>query len=854
MSLSVGDWIGRYEILSAIGAGSMGEVYAARDTKLERSVAIKILTSSRHGTTRQLERFQREARAVARLTHPHICTIHDVGDVDGVPFLVMELLEGETLAERLESGRVPVDRAVALAGDIAAALDAAHTKGVVHRDLKPSNVMLAGGGVKLLDFGLAKLRDLEHEETAKRTTKSLELTEHGTVLGTVPYMAPEQVEGLDSDTRTDLFALGVLLYEMCAGRPPFEGRSRAGLIAAILTHDPQPLSSLRDGVPASLDRVVQKCLAKDPNDRWQSAADLAAALQWIRDDSTVRRTDRPVTVKWVPFSRSTATRLAMGVAAGALATWLLVTSGVVSRTPALPQFIPITFRNGTVSAARFAPDGETVIYSAAWNGRPYALFMTRRGSPESRPLNIADARLLGVSSTSDLIFLRGPHDSVRSLLPAGSGTLARVALNGGEPREMLDDVIAADWRPGGDELAVVRRDRLEFPLGNTIHGRHQFRSVRIAPDGQRLALVDGASIVVIDRSGVKSTLSSGWGDRITLAWSPSGDEVWFTANRRRNDVSSWTLRAVSLSGKERVLSSSAGTGLSILDVFRDGRALIATDVARMGCLCVPPGEVQPKELAWLDGSAPEALSRDGGSVLFSELLRGAGTRGSIYLRKTDGTDAIRLGDGFGEDLSPDGKWVLTTPVGTRQHWILMPTGSGSAITLSPGPLVARGEANFLPNGRQIAFAGREKDRGGRIYVQEIDGGAIRAISPENVGTHGLATPDSRYVIGTTAEHVVNFAVDGSAPIPLASLDPEDEPLQWSPDGTFLFVRRAGAWPATVDRVNTATGHREWWKTIEPADPAGIDAVIRILVTPDGTSYCHDYVRILSELFVVEGLQ
>jgi Tol biopolymer transport system component len=855
MSLPVGDRIGRYEVLALIGAGSMGEVYRARDSQLERSVAIKILTSSRHGTARQLGRFQREARAVARLTHPHICTIHDVGEVDGLPFLVMELLEGETLAARLESGPVPVDRAVALAADIAAALDAAHTKGVVHRDLKPSNVMLARDGVKLLDFGVAKLRELEHEEAVERSTKSLELTEHGTVLGTIPYMAPEQVEGLDSDTRTDIFALGVLLYEMCAGRPPFEGRSRASLIAAILTHDPQPLRSLRSGVPASLERVVQKCLAKDPNDRWQSAADLAAALQWISDDRGARRTVGPVTVKGLPFVRSTAARLGFGVAAGALAMWLLAASGIVGRTStAVPQFVPITFRNGTVSAARFAPDGQTVIYSAAWNGRPYGLFMTRLGSPESRPLDIADARVLGVSSTSDLIFLSGPHDSVRSLLPVGTGTLARVALNGGQPREMLDDVIAADWRPGSDELAVVRRDRLEFPLGNTIHGRHQFRSVRIAPDGQRLALVEGASIVVLDRSGQKSTLSSGWADRVSLAWSPSGDEVWFTANRRRNDVSSWTLRAVSLSGKERVLSSSAGTALSILDVFRDGRALIATDVARMGCLCVPPGEVQPKELAWLDGSAPEALSRDGRAVLFSEVLRGAGTKGSIYLRKTDGTDAVRLGDGFGEDLSPDGKWVLATPVGTRQHWILMPTGPGSARTLPPGPLVARGEANFLPNGRQIVFGGREKDRGLRIYVQDIDGGAIRAISPENVITQALATPDSRYVVARTTEHVFKFAVDGSAAIPLTYLDPDDEPLQWSPDGSRVFVRRAAAWPATVDRVNTATGARELWKTIEPADPAGIEVVARILITPDGTSYCHDYVRVLSELFVVEGLK
>ena len=469
-----------------------------------------------------------------------------------------------------------------------------------------------------------------------------------------------------------------------------------------------------------------------------------------------------------------------GAASGAIVMWMVAARGVVGRTPAVtPQFIPITFRNGTVSAARFAPDGETVIYSAAWGGGPYALFMTRRGSPESRPLNISDARPLGVSSTGELAFLHGPHDAVRLLLPPRTGTLARVALTGGGPRDILDDVIAADWTPGSDELAVVRRDRLEFPVGNTIHGRHRFTHVRIAPDGRRLALADGPDIVVLDRSGRKTTLSSGWGDMTTLAWSPSGNEVWFTASPRPNDVSAWTLRAVSLDGKERVIFSSAGTALAILDIFRDGRALVATTVARMGCSCVPGGAAQARELSWLDGSAPEALSSDGGWVLLSEMLRGAGKSGSIYLRKTDGSDAIRLGDGYGEDLSPDGKWVLATPVGTRQHWIIVPTGPGSPRTLPPGALVARLEANFLPNGRQIVFGGREKDHGARIYVQDIDTGSIRAISPENVGTAGLSTSDSRYVIGRTQNQLFKFAVDGSAPIPLASLDPDDVPLQWS---------------------------------------------------------------------------
>ena len=856
MPLAAGTRIGPYEILASLGAGGMGEVYRARDARLDRSVAVKVLTSSRGATPEELERFQREARAIARVSHPNICTVYDVGQQEGVPFLVMELLEGETLAERLCRGPIPIDAALAIATQIAEALDEAHSKDVVHRDLKPSNVMLTASGAKLLDFGLAKLRDGDYEETTQRLTKSMHLTGQGTVLGTLPYMAPEQVEGRLADARTDTFALGVVLYEMTTGRPPFQGTSPASLTAAILTHEPPPISSRIPTTPASLDRVVKKCLSKDPDERWQSANDLASALRWSADDRTAQHPTVGQTLSHGRRRRATAiAAVAVATALIAAAAWAVGSGRRGGATSApTPRFIPVTFRAGTLTAARFAPDGDTIVYSAAWGGDPYGLFMTRRDSVESRRLDVPDAKLLGLSSSGDLAFLRGPHGALR-LLSGGAGTLLRVSISGGGPRELLDDVFAADWKPGGSDLAVVRRGQVEFPLGTRIYGQHEFRHVRISPDGQRLALVEaqGRNIVLLDRSGRKTTLSSGWGDLTSLAWAPSGEEVWFTANRR-DDLTTSALRAVSTDGRERVLFPATAGFLSIHDVFADGRVLLSSNVSRMGCSCQPPGETQPRDLGWLDGPAPEALSADGRTVLMAEMLRAGGAAGSIYLRRTDGSDAVRLGDGFPEDLSSDGKWVLAAPVGTRQHWFILPTGTGSPRTLLPGPLVQRFEANFLPDGHRIVFGGREHDRGPRIYVQDVQSGLVRAISPEHTGTVGLATPDGRFVIGRTAAQRFLYPVDEGAPVPFPVVASGDAELQFSADGRLLYLRRGATWPPVVDRVEISTGRREEWKSIQPADPVGVDLIVRILVTPDGKAYCHDYVRFLSELFIVEGLK
>src|SRR5215468_5170804 len=283
MSLASGTRLGPYEIQSPLGAGGMGEVYRARDTRLERDVAVKVLPSSLSTDLSLRQRLEREAKAVSKLTHAHICTLHDIGHHDGIDFLVMELVDGETLEHRLTRGPLPTDHALQIAEQIASALAKAHTLGIVHRDLKPANVMLTKTGAKLMDFGLAKQSGRVPLAAAltEITMEEAKLTSAGMLVGTFQYMSPEQLEGKEADARADIFALGELIYEMVTGKPPFCGTSKASLIAAILTADPQPISALQPMTPASLERVVKKCLVKDPDERWQSAKDLADELKWL---------------------------------------------------------------------------------------------------------------------------------------------------------------------------------------------------------------------------------------------------------------------------------------------------------------------------------------------------------------------------------------------------------------------------------------------------------------------------------------------------------------------------------------------------------------------------------------------
>jgi eukaryotic-like serine/threonine-protein kinase len=309
MGLTSGTKLGPYEIQSPLGSGGMGEVYRARDTRLERDVALKVLSAGLSSDPSLRQRLEREAKAISRLSHPHICTLHDIGHQDGVDFLVMELVDGETLEHRLIKGPLTPEQTFRFAAQIADALAKAHKLGITHRDLKPSNVMLTKGGAKLMDFGLAKKSGAAPLAAAptEMTAGQAKLTVEGTIIGTFQYMAPEQLEGKEADTRTDIFALGEVIYEMATGKPAFSGKSRASLIAAILTTEPPPISQLQPLTPPALERVVKTCLAKDPDDRWQSARDIATNLEWIAEGESPLPSSK---VKHNPW------RVACGLAAG----------------------------------------------------------------------------------------------------------------------------------------------------------------------------------------------------------------------------------------------------------------------------------------------------------------------------------------------------------------------------------------------------------------------------------------------------------------------------------------------------------------------------------------------------------
>jgi len=849
----VGRTASHYQIVEKLGEGGMGVVYKARDSRLGRFVALKILPPEKVADPGCKRRFVQEAKAASALNHPNIVTVYDTDQADGVDFIAMEFVEGKTLSEAIGRKGLRLDEALKYAIQIADALARAHSAGIVHRDLKPGNVMVTGEGrVKVLDFGLAKLT--ETAARAEDETKTAQAsTELGVIVGTASYMSPEQAEGKKVDARSDIFSFGSLLYEMLTGRRAFRRDNPAMTLGAILHMEPQPLEP---AIPRSLAKVVMQCLRKDPARRYQDMGDVKIALEDLLEEPESTALEGAAAAE---TKRRRWWLWAAGVAVVLGAAFFLLGQRWERGRSSPPVSRQLTLRRGTIRSARLAPDGHTIVYGASWDGRAGQLFSVRPESPESSPLPLPGADVFSISSAGDMALSLG-------------GTLARAPLAGGAPRELLEMIQEAVWNADGTALAVVRAEppgggsRLEYPAGKVLYQTEGWLSdPRFSPQGDAIAFAehpvkadDQGHVTLVDLRGKKRDLTGDYAGGVDgIAWTPAGDEVWYTAGEFGSNL---VLRAVSRrGGPSRVVLRVPGR-LTLQDISREGRVLMTRDTIRPSLMVRTADSDGERDLAWLDCSNVRDFSPDGARVLFTEGCEGAHTEGA-YLRRTDGSPAVRVGDGYAFGLSPDGRWALSVVSNPTAQLFLLPTGPGEPRVLPRGKIFryAGFTADWFADSRRFVFAAREQGRQPQLYIQDIQAGEPRAISGEglNLRFGRLLSPDQKYVaaIGTNDRKIQIVSVEGGSPRPAPGAAPDELPAGWTADGRSLYIYHPGTEPPTkVYLVDVASGQRKLWKEIMPSDPAGTFGIEGLAVNPDGKSYVYTLGRTLSDLYLVEGLK
>jgi serine/threonine protein kinase/Tol biopolymer transport system component len=837
----------------------MGEVYRARDQRLGRDVAVKILPASFAGDPDRLRRFEQEARAVAALNHPSILGVHDLGEQEGTRYIVCELLEGESLRAILTRGPLSHRKAIDYGIQIAQGLAAAHSKDIAHRDLKPDNIFVTREGrVKILDFGLAKTVMSDSQATHVGTMSSDPATGIGTVVGTAGYMSPEQVRGAAVDCRTDIFSFGTVLYEMLTGVRAFKRDTTAETMTAILHDDPPEAPPDGRPLPPALDRIVHHCLEKAPEQRFQSARDMAFDLESITS-ATSSGGLAAAKVK----ANKTRTYLISGAAAlvllAGLAGWLL--SGAF-RPSSSAHFHQLTYRRGAPGTARFTPDGKNVIYSATWEGAEPELYTVPADGVAGHPVGIKNARLAAVSKRGELAVVMAPTEIANFLAP---GMLARTTGDSA-PKPEIENVQAADFNPDGSALAIVRYVpselicQLEYPIGHVLYREKLIDDLRFSPNGKYLAFNahtnpsdDRGTVTILRVNGEKIAVSPLYESSQGLAWSPSGEEVWSTS-----PLESGVVHALSLSGKSREPLAMPGR-LHLRDIGPNGQLLVGQGIARRGMvISSSDGETQ-RDLSWLDFSMLRSISGDGKTILFEE--EGNETVNyTVYVRDIDGSPAVPIGEGYGAALSPDKKWALAIKLTEPTHELwLFPVGPGEPRRLSPSSLAPVGLADFLSDGKRVIYPAQEAGHFARIWLQDVNGGAPKAISPEGV-VGRLVSPDDQWVLvqqkdaGSGDIHRGLLSIGEGKVVDIAGLRPTDFPLGWTSDGQLFVATRDGRRTALhVEKLNPHTGVRASWRDLATAPIGGIlpDPPI---ITPDGNTYGFDYRVRLSDLYTVSGVR
>src|SRR3984957_5395 len=856
----IGKVLGHYRVFEKIGFGGMGEVYRASDERLGRDVALKILKPSLAQDQDRLRRFEQEARAAAVLNHPNIVAIYDIGIHDGGPYIVSELLVGQTLRERLLDGPLSRNQAIDYARQIVQGLMAAHEKRIVHRDLKPENLFITKDDrVKILDFGIAKLLTSEFGSQPGKAGPIEALTTQtkiGSVLGTISYMSPEQLRGKPVDHRSDIFSFGAIFYEMLTARRAFAGDSQVDTMSAILKEDPPEMVREGQKIPHAIEQVVRHCLEKDPDNRFQSARDLAFALSTLSSSTTGKQIS-----SFRPRATQRA-RLIPWVAA------VLFTAAAIFLAPMLrpvhePDFHRVTFERGTIYSARFTADGRTVLYGASWNGRPLQVYSTIPDSLLARPLGLTSAYLLGVSRNNELALILNGRPG--SHLDFEGGMLARSPMIGGTPREVLRDVSWSDCGPDG-ELAVVLhangRDNLEYPVGTVLYQTNGWSSnIRFSPREKRIAFLDhpqrwdsSGSVCIVDLAGHKTTLSSGWDWESGLAWSPQGKEVWFTA--LESGASNRTMWAVNLAGKQRRVLTIPG-GFTLHDIAPDGRILASLDSERLAMEWSGKDQ-QVRDLSWYDWSIAKDISPDGESVLFEEGSVGsepAGPDGAVAIRKVDGSAPIRLADGTADTLSPDGQWAASVSGSGAPHITLLPVGAGQSRQIAVVGLesLQRG-AQFLPDGKRIAVNGNAPGRPGRTFLVDLASGKVQPATPEGVYAT-LPSPDGKFLAGENSDYKpALFPLDGEPMRPVPNVESGYELAQWSADSKALYVYRNGDVPLKIQRLDIATGKMKLARELFPADLGGVVSIGPVITTLDASEFAYSYFQTLSVLYIIAGVK
>ncbi|MCJ7756456.1 MAG: protein kinase, partial [Thermoanaerobaculales bacterium] len=709
MPIEAGARLGPYEIEEAIGAGGMGEVYRARDTRLERSVAIKVLPAHLAESPELRQRFEREAKAVSSLSHPHICQLYDIGHEDGVDYLVMEFIEGETLADRLARGPLSIDEVLRFGVQIADALEKAHRQGIVHRDLKPGNVMLNADGAKLLDFGLAKADGVDGGDDASLTfspTVSKPLTAIGTVIGTYQYMAPEQLEAKTSDARTDIFALGAVLYEMATGRRAFLAETQASLIGAIMHEEPQPVSSIQPMTPPNLDRVIQSCLAKDPEDRWQTAHDVKLQLQWIAEGGSVVGLPAPVAAR-----RKSRERLAWIASALSLLAAALFAAGYFLRAPEpLRQTrfeIAPPPELATVGSPRISPDGRNLVFRGVDSDGTAQLWV--------RPMDSVDPRPLAGTE--------GARDDGRPMWsPDGryvaffvGGKLKKVSVAGG-PAQTICDADGADgsWSTKGE---ILYDGQATTPL-------------------MRVSAAGGIAKPEVKQEDFEDVNSLGWPEFL-----PDGEQFIYLADTL-DDESRVMIQSLDSGDARFLMNTESGVqyvepgflvyvlnGMLVAHPFDAGSGTLAGDP-------IPLADsigVSAVGLADFSASHNGTLAYRGGQTGARKLLwrdRSGRELGQVGQPAEYRTTAI----------SPDGRRVaatVTDPDGANiDLWIHdLERGVGSRFTFDAA---FDGIPVWSPDGTRILFSSSRGEGGDALYSKQASGaGAAELLLESEAGVYPI---------------------------------------------------------------------------------------------------------------------